>query len=228
MRWSGVEPCALRDVVSMPDLSRLVTVARGLLPIGAAVAGADPRQSYPLLPGEGLPAAVPTRLAEFSAGRHAARQSLAALGHPARPIPMAQDRAPIWPTGLCGSISHSRTACLAAVMPGQGLGLDLEEDTELDAELWDTVLLPEERAWAEGQPNPGQAAKLVFSAKEAGYKAQYPLSRRLFGFETLSIRISGTRFTATFLRPVPPFATGFALMGRHALDQHHILTAVTL
>jgi 4'-phosphopantetheinyl transferase EntD len=38
-----------------------------------------------------------------------------ALGLPERPIPMGRDRAPVWPEGVVGSISHSDAFCLAAV-----------------------------------------------------------------------------------------------------------------
>ncbi len=159
----------------MPDLDHLAAVARGLLPEGAAVAAADPGQLYPLLPGEALPGAIPSRGREFSAGRHAARTALALLGLPSCPIPQGDDRAPVWPSGISGSITHTHLACLAAVIRGPVLGLDLEEDLPLDTFLWDSILGPEEQAWASGAPDPGFAAKLIFSAKEAARK---PPTRR--------------------------------------------------
>jgi 4'-phosphopantetheinyl transferase EntD len=212
----------------MPDLARLAAAARGILPPGVAVAAADPGTLYPLLPGETLPGAIPARLREFSAGRHAARTALAALGQPVQPIPQGDDRAPVWPVGLGGSITHTRRACLAAVTTGPGLGLDLEDDAPLPPDLWPTILLPEESLWAQAQPDPGFAARLVFSAKEAAYKAQYPISLTLFGFDTLALTLTDTIFTARFRRPVGPFAQGHTLHGRHTRAAGHILTAVTL
>ncbi len=213
----------------MPDLAHLTAAARALLPPGTAVAGADPQILHPLLPGESLPGATPSRLREFSAGRHAARTAIAALGHPVRAISQADDRAPLWPAGLTGTITHSRTACLAAVSTtATGLGLDLEDDSPLDPDLWDIILLPPERLWAETQPDAARAAKLIFSAKEAAYKAQYPTSLTLFGFDTVLIQIEGPAFTATFQRPIGPFAKGMALTGRHTPINGHILTAVVL
>jgi 4'-phosphopantetheinyl transferase EntD len=208
----------------MPDLGRLLATARGLLPAGVAVAAADPRQGYALWPGEALADPVPARLREFSAGRHAAREALTALGVAAA-VPHGPDRAPVWPTGTTGSITHSATACLAAVMRGAGgIGLDLEEDADLPAELWDSILSPEELSRL--GPDPGRAARLVFSAKEAAYKAQYARSRRLFGFDTLAVALTDGGFTATFRHPVGPFAAGHVLHGRHARAEGHILTAV--
>ena len=213
----------------MPDLAALTAAARALLPPGTAVAASDPQTLYPLLPGESLPGAIQSRLREFSAGRHAARTAISALGHPVRPIPQGDDRAPLWPAGLTGTITHSRTTCLAAISAtATGIGLDLEDDSPLAPDLWDTILLPPERLWAETQPDPARAAKLVFSAKEAAYKAQYPSSLTLFGFDTLLMQIEGPAFTATFQRSIGPFASGTALNGRHTTTGGNILTAVAL
>jgi 4'-phosphopantetheinyl transferase EntD len=212
----------------MPELTRLSAAARAILPQGVAVAAADPGVLYPLLPGETLPGAVPARLREFSAGRHAARLSLTNLGHPVQPIPQGDDRAPVWPQGIAGTITHSRHACLAAVSKGAGIGLDLEEDDPLPDDLWQSILLPKEQAWALLQPDSGHAAKVIFSAKEAAYKAQYPVSLALFGFDTLLVRVTDGRFSATFQRSVGPFEKGFVLGGRIARSEGHILTAAVL
>ncbi len=230
MRWSGAGRCGWRGAGSMPDLAALVALARGLLPEGVAVAGADPGEMHPLMPGETLPGAVPARLREFSAGRKAARAALAALGAgPLVAIPQGDDRAPVWPEGVTGSITHTRRACLAAVARGSaGLGLDLEEDTGLDPGLWDSVLLPEEAAWCRAEADPGRAAMLVFSAKEAAYKAQYQRSRQLFGFDTLQVAVTPEGLTATFTRDVPPFAAGHVLRGRQARAAGHVLTVFAL
>lgn len=213
----------------MPDLAQIAAAARGLFPSGVAVSASDPGTLYPLFPGEVLPGAVPARLREFSAGRHAARTALAAMGHPHKSIPMAGDRAPLWPAGTVGSITHSRTACLAATSSGaSGLGLDLEDDAPLDRDLWDTILLPAEQEWAASQPDPGRVAKLIFSAKEAAYKAQYAASSTVFGFHALETEFGEASFTATFLQPVGPFRKGLALPGRFTFAEGHILTAVLL
>jgi 4'-phosphopantetheinyl transferase EntD len=213
----------------MPDLARLTAAARAMLPPGTAVAAADPQVLHPILPGEALPGAIQSRLREFSAGRHAARTAIAALGHAVRAIPQGDDRAPVWPAGLTGTITHNRTACLAAISAtAKGLGLDLDDDSPLAPDLWETILLRPERLWAETQPDPARAAKLIFSAKEAAYKAQYPTSLTLFGFDTLLIRIEGPTFTATFQCPIGPYAEGMALTGYHATTGGHILTAVAL
>ena len=51
--------------------------------------------------------AVPRRRVEFATGRLCARRAMAALGHARVSIPRAQDRVPIWPDGIVGSITHT-------------------------------------------------------------------------------------------------------------------------
>ena len=77
--------------------------------------------------------AVKSRQQEFTAGRTCARRAMGHLGLPDMAIPVGADRAPIWPAGIAGSISHSTTRCVAAIgrhSDGiKALGLDLEEAT---------------------------------------------------------------------------------------------------
>jgi 4'-phosphopantetheinyl transferase EntD len=212
----------------MADLAALAVAARGLLPATAAVAAADPIQPAPALwRGEVLPNAVALRQREFAAGRHAARQAMELLGRPAEAIPIGIDRAPVWPTGLNGSITHSATLCLAVVTQApQLIGIDLEPATPLNPDLWDTILLPEECATFARAPDAPLIAKLIFSAKEAAYKAQYPRSKTVFGFEVIHITLGPTHFTARFTQAVPGFAAGSTLGGQYTQTQGHFLTVV--
>ncbi|MDZ4137124.1 MAG: 4'-phosphopantetheinyl transferase superfamily protein, partial [Paracoccaceae bacterium] len=145
------------------------------------------------------------------------------------------DRAPAWPAGISGSISHCACACLAAVARSamhRSLGLDVEPDTPLAGDLWDTILLAQERRWLAAQPvnRRGHLALLIFSAKEAAYKAQYPISETLFGFDAMHIEIStpDQSFSAEFLHPVTSFAKGTRLCGRYGYAENHLITAVTI
>jgi 4'-phosphopantetheinyl transferase EntD len=213
----------------MPDLAALAAAARGLLPAAIAAATADPAHPVrPLWPSEALPNAVPKRQREFAAGRCAARAALSQLGFAAAAIPQGADRAPVWPPGITGSITHSDTLCLAAVTQLQHLiGVDLEPATALPPDLWHLVLLPAEQAALAGNPNAPLLAKLIFSAKEAAYKAQYPRSKTLFGFDAIHITLADAAFTARFTQTVPGFPSGTTLQGRSATVANHILTIVT-
>ncbi|WP_022702404.1 4'-phosphopantetheinyl transferase family protein [Pseudorhodobacter ferrugineus] len=211
------------------QLAALTAAARAILPASVAVATSDPTAAaQPLWLGETLRGAVDSRLREFAAGRAAARQAFALLGVDPAAIPQGPDRAPVWPTGITGSITHSATLCLAAVTRDAMLiGIDLEPDTPLAPDLWDTVLLPAEQEMLRSNSNAPLLAKRIFSAKEAAYKAQYARSKTLFGFDVIQIILSDSSFTARFTTSVPNFPAGTTLHGRAISVANHILTAVT-
>jgi len=185
----------------MPDLAAAL---RAALPPGVALGqGRD----EPLWPGETLLGAVPARLAEFARGRSAARAAMRGLGLAHVSLPMNPDRSPLWPPELTGSISHCAGACFAIAglrSEFAGLGLDLEPTKPVGPDLWPVILRPEER-----DIDP----LTVFVAKEAAYKAQYPITGVLFDFHALSVTLNGKRFTATFQQPVGRFAKGYAVHG---------------
>lgn len=182
---------------------------------------------------EAIRLAIPARRREFRAGRAAVRRAQAALGLAPSAVPVGPDRAPVWPAGQYGSISHTADTCVAVVGDDpavKALGLDIEENAPLPAEIVDTVLSIDEQRWINQQPNPGLLARLFFSAKECAYKAQYPLSGQLFGFDTIGITLNPQLgiFEARFTRPVLPFASGTRLAGRLSVIDGLIITAVAL
>ncbi|GHG93628.1 4'-phosphopantetheinyl transferase family protein [Pseudodonghicola xiamenensis] len=226
---------------SEPPPSAL-NLARGLFPVGVALAETDPRAPQPSpWPEEraGLTRPQPGRLREFAAGRAAARHAMARLGEPARPILHGSDRAPVWPAGLVGSISHCSTTCLAAVAKAgsfAALGLDLEEATLLPFDLIPAICTDAEAERLAPLPETQQGlmAKLIFSAKECAYKAQYPASRQVFGFQTLELDFNAEmplvcgKFTVRFLHAVPPFTTASHLSGNYVISGGLIITAIAL
>lgn len=197
----------LRQAAAEAALARLFPpgVAVALVGIGAGE----------LLPGEAaaVAGAVPARVAEFAAGRLAARRALAALGHPAVAIPAGPDRAPCWPEGLAGSIAHAQGVAVAAVRRGAPLGLDVEADAGLEPDLWPLICDPAELA-ALPAGDRGRAVRLVFAAKEAVYKAQYPLTGRLIGFDAVRVTLEEDGFVARLRQGVGPLPEGHRLRGR--------------
>jgi 4'-phosphopantetheinyl transferase EntD len=155
--------------------------------------------------------AVPRRRGEFAAGRACARAALAQLGLPAAPILPGPRGAPQWPPGVVGTITHCdgyRASAVAHARDVLTLGLDAEPDGPLPGGVLDAVSLAEER-----DRLPGLAAaaphvpwdRLLFCAKEAVYKAWFPLAGRWLGFEEAAITFvpdEGT-FTARLLVPGP-------------------------
>uniref|UniRef100_UPI0026261A5F 4'-phosphopantetheinyl transferase family protein n=1 Tax=uncultured Roseovarius sp. TaxID=293344 RepID=UPI0026261A5F len=182
------------------------------LPPGAALGQADPTApATGLMPIEtaAMTRAIPARMREFAAGRRAARAAMLALGRPPGTVSQGTDRAPIWPKGITGTLSHGGGACIALVASTQttaGLGLDLEPAETLPADLLDTVCTPVERLMA-ARDQSGLLARMIFCAKEASYKAQYPQTRQILDFHDLEIDFdgSGDRFITRLRRPCAPF-----------------------
>lgn len=182
----------------------LVAALRGLFPAGVGVGVCRIGTAPPPLPGEDAPRAVPARRAEFAAGRAAARAAMTDAGLRPAAIPMGGDRAPVWPGGVFGSITHTQGVALA-VAARAPIGLDAEPDADLPEDLIPLVA-------------PGHAprpARLIFAAKEAAYKCQYPLTRQLLDFDAFSIEAGDRALTARLMLPVPPLRCGTVFAGRH-------------
>ncbi len=158
------------------------------------------------LPGATLPpeeaaliaGAVAKRRDEFTTARHCARQALAALGLPPVAIPADQRRAPRWPAGVTGTITHCtgyRAAAVARVTDLAALGADAEPDDALPEGVLRTIALPEEIGHLDELSRTAPGAhwdRLLFCAKEAVYKAWYPLTGRWLGFEDARITMVAT------------------------------------
>ena len=175
----------------------LSTRLGSLFSAGAIVATLrEPGDPQLLLPEEAahLGRAVAKRMQEFAAGRLCARRALAEFGMPDFPVRVAEDRQPIWPDSLAGSITHTAGFCAAVVAERrhiQAVGLDSEVVGDVKVEIWSHICLPGEMAWLRSLPASEQAAAvtLIFSAKEAFYKCQYPLVRERLGFHDVRIEV---------------------------------------
>ncbi len=142
------------------------------------------------------------RRREFTAGRHCARQALAHLGHEAVALPIGPGRAPVWPPGVIGSISHTGDFAIAAVARKsdlRSLGIDLESADPLEPDLLTLVCRDEEQAALTSYDvDPRLGAKLIFRAKESVYKCLWPVTGTFLEFHAIGIRIDpiASRFTA--------------------------------
>lgn len=143
-----------------------------------------------IVPPPSVARAVAKRQAEYLAGRFCAREGLQRLtGQPITPA-LGDDRAPVWPAGCVGSITHTQGWAAAVIGQQQhyaGLGLDAEvimpDDRALP--LSRQILTPSEQArfGSELASQAGYFMTLVFSLKESLFKALYPLVQRRFYFE---------------------------------------------
>lgn len=137
---------------------------------------------------EHLARAVPKRRAEYLAGRVLARQLLAPLGFADFTLARGEDRAPQWPPGIAGALSHNSDTALCAVHRESGLGgVGLDVETLLSdvraEELWGAIVSPAERETLLREALPfNELLTLTFSAKESLFKALYPQVRCYFDF----------------------------------------------
>jgi 4'-phosphopantetheinyl transferase EntD len=197
--------------------------------------------------------AVPRRRREFAVGRACARAALAQLGEPPVPILRGPRNEPQWPAGIAGSITHCagyRAAVAARTAEVVTLGLDAEPDEALPAGVLAVISRPRERAQlaalAAACPDaacPDAACpdaarpeavcwdRLLFCAKEAVYKAWFPLAQEWLGFDDAEITIdAGNTFTARLLVPGPLVAGAplTSLRGRWLAARGLLITGIAL
>ena len=216
--------------------TRLEDTIRALFPRPVAVAVTDPTAPQPVAfaaETRAIASAREKRRHEFLAGRAAVQAAMRQMGQPPVAVPAGADRAPIWPDGLTGSISHSDSLCAAVLADTRSfpaLGIDIEPAEPLAPDLVPEICTLSERAWLSAQPEPGRGllARLIFSAKECAYKCQYTLSRTMLEFTDLEITadLETGQFEATFLRAVPAFEQGTRLYGRHMTADGHVITGI--
>lgn len=174
------------------------------------------------------------RQQEFRAGRSCARKAMGALGIPPLPVLAGEKRGPIWPSGIIGSISHTREYCAAVVaFSGElkSIGLDMEQYKRLKPHLWRLVLTEKEAAWVEGFSalERIRMAALIFSAKEAFYKYQFPLTQAWLGFQDVEIVVclKNRSFVLTMLKDAKPqFEQGDCISGRFYFCEGYILAGI--
>lgn len=132
--------------------------------------------------------AVPKRLSEYVAGRELAQRLLASQGCKQSVGRQEEGRAPRWPEGFIGSITHSDGVAASTVLPAsqaRAVGVDVEHWlTEKTADtvasrIWSPL---EAALFLQNGWEFKEALTTAFSAKESLFKALNPLCGRFFGF----------------------------------------------
>jgi 4'-phosphopantetheinyl transferase EntD len=111
------------------------------------------------------------------AGRQVARDLMRRFGVEPQPIIKTTAGMPVWPDGLIGSMAHDATIAVAALARRdrfRGIGIDIEPAEPLEANLLDLIATEREREVHEWTVLQG---RLLFSVKEAVYKAVFPIDR---------------------------------------------------
>ncbi|AKK09038.1 4'-phosphopantetheinyl transferase superfamily protein [Corynebacterium testudinoris] len=160
---------------------------------------------------------VDLRKAEFGDARWCAHQALRDLGlGEAEPILRGERGMPLWPPHITGSMTHTEGFRAAVVAPQthvRSMGLDAEPAEPLPCEVVSSIARPGEMAQLDRLAANGIdcADRLLFCAKEATYKAWFPMTHRWLGFEQaeIDLRDDGTFISYLLVRPTPvPFIEG--------------------
>ena len=193
---------------------------RAAIPESVALAGGSIRH-IPTSPfakeTQAVVRAVEKRRREFFAGRHYARAAMAQLGMDPVPIAVLPSRAPDWPRGLTGSISHCEDVCVAVVAAKSvfaGIGIDVELSVPLPVELHATVCDSSEIEASGSASCSVDQAKLLFVVKESFFKLYHPLTDHFLDFTDVAVRLDLARgtFNLEVLDGSP------ALFGRRSFD----------
>ncbi|MEM7607462.1 MAG: 4'-phosphopantetheinyl transferase superfamily protein [Myxococcota bacterium] len=179
--------------------------------------------------------AIDERKRQFAAGRTVARQALADVGAATPPILWTAERAPLWPEGVVGSITHTKGWAAAAVGRAKdvlGVGLDVEPAAALKPRVFDAIATEDDRqalrlAGLDGE----RFGKAIFCAKEAAYKAQYALTGTYLGFAAMFVELDPETgcFRAVFRQAAAEaFRPGDVLQGRFQQDERFVRAAVLI
>jgi enterobactin synthetase component D / holo-[acyl-carrier protein] synthase len=140
--------------------------------------------------------AVAKRQSEYLAGRYVASQAMRAASIPYGESLLLfadENRCPIWPSGVIGSISHcmDQAVCIVAKQDHlSALGVDVELllSTESASQIHSRVHTQSELFELTSLGFETEiATTVIFSAKESFFKAFYPRVKTFFGFETVQV-----------------------------------------
>lgn len=132
------------------------------------------------------------RMLEFSTGRYCAKTLLATFGIENYSILSGDNREPIWPDQVIGSISHSNDLCGAVATSSTSLksvGLDIERIKPLKKDIGRIVCTENEKKWiaAQKQSSYDLLVLIIFSLKEALYKCVFQRDKIKIGFSECEI-----------------------------------------
>jgi 4'-phosphopantetheinyl transferase EntD len=126
---------------------------------------------------------------QAGAARIVARQLLSRLNYNDVAITKTSSGAPLWPAGIVGSLAHEERVALAAVARKgdfPALGVDIESAEELPEDLVEIIATSTERSRYGKSILRGRQ---LFAAKEAVYKAIFPLDQCFLDFHDIEVEL---------------------------------------
>jgi len=144
-----------------------------------------------------LPFTAIERRRASGAARRVARELMNSMGFNGLPILRSTFGAPIWPAGVVGSMAHDDRIAVAAVGLRRDLdavGIDIEPAAPLPPDMLELIATPREQRMIADNP---LGERLLFTIKEAVYKAAYPLDHEFLDFYDIEVDLAGCRHATT-------------------------------
>lgn len=184
---------------------------------------------------KGIQSYPPKRQMEFFTARWCARKCLNILGSDSRQsILIEKNGEPIWPKGVTGSISHSQgifCASAALITHYSSLGIDIESiRNKISDDAFNLIVNDDEADWLSRIHEDIDFFRLlIFSAKESLFKLLFPLVKKRFYFDAVSILPGPSKrqgnLTAVLNESLhPDYRKGEHLTGNYFSDKKWLLT----
>ena len=171
-------------------------------------------------------AMVEKRALEFLTGRTCARRAMRAFEVTDAPLLPGSNRAPIWPSHIVGSISHTTGACIAAVGKSAdffAIGVDIERADAVSAKLEKFVATAGE---SERLAAIVDWRTIVFSTKESVFKALNPPTGIWLEFKDVDlVHVTQDTFEA---RVTPRDHDPFTVNGRYARFDNYVVSSLVV
>ncbi|WP_288377774.1 4'-phosphopantetheinyl transferase superfamily protein [uncultured Pseudomonas sp.] len=195
---------------------------------------ADDFQRAGIVQSPSLQRSVAKRQAEYLAGRVCAREALQRLDGRDYVPGSHEDRSPVWPAGIRGSITHGQ-GWAAAVVAHEGAcnGIGLDQESLLDDERAERLageILTADELQRLDRSMIGLGVTLTFSLKESLFKALYPLTLKRFYFEhaeVLEWDATGHARLRLLTELSSEWHHGRELDGQFCLQDGHLLSLVS-
>ncbi|NQZ20700.1 MAG: 4'-phosphopantetheinyl transferase superfamily protein [Colwellia sp.] len=179
---------------------------------------------------------VEKRQSEFLAGRMMARSALALLNDDKFTVDIGENRSPVWPNNIVGSISHSAEMALCIVSDKcacRYVGCDIEPfiTCTTQSEISNSIINSDEKTLIKNsQLESGVAFTLIFSAKESLFKALYPYVKCYFDFrdaEVFDIDTHKNEFKIKIIKGLScDLSEGTQFSGHYTLNEKHVITFI--
>lgn len=174
-----------------------------------------------------------SRKQEFQRGRVCAAEALNSLGEYNHYIvEVEDDRSPIWPRGVVGSISHCKKySCSVAASSAEltAVGIDLESTVRVQDKLARMIQFDSD-IQSDSRLSSTELLSLIFSAKESLYKALYPQVKCYFGFEDAALtEVTESNFSIKLINDLScDYKKGASFKGNFLFFDEHVLTVIEI